>query len=75
MEKKAARSNFHSEIDQKGSKVYRLRGSLFFGSVKNFSDLFTPAQDPDDVIIDFHYARVFDHFRHRGYQLTSRKDM
>ena len=59
--KKGSRIEFHSEIDQKGSKVYRLRGSLFFGSVKNFSDLFNPAEDPDDVIIDFHYARVFDH--------------
>ncbi len=59
--KKGSRIEFHSEIDQKGSKVYRLRGSLFFGSVKNFSELFNPAEDPDDVIIDFHYARVFDH--------------
>ena len=59
--KKGSQIEFHSEIDQKGSKVYRLRGSLFFGSVKYFSDLFNPAEDPDDVIIDFHYARVFDH--------------
>ncbi len=59
--KKGSQIEFHSEIDQKGSKVYRLRGSLFFGSVRNFAELFNPADDPTDVIIDFHYARVFDH--------------
>ncbi len=59
--KKGSQIEIRSEIDQKGSKVYRLRGSLFFGSVKNFAELFNPAEDPADVIIDFHYARVFDH--------------
>ena len=59
--KKGSQIEIHSEIDQKGSKVYRLRGQVFFGSVRNFSELFNPAEDPDDVIIDFHYARVHDH--------------
>ena len=59
--KKGSQIEIHSEIDQKGSKVYRLRGQVFFGSVRNFSELFNPADDPDDVIIDFHYARVHDH--------------
>ena len=59
--KKGSQIEIHSEIDQKGSKVYRLRGQVFFGSVRNFAELFNPAQDPDDVIIDFHYARVHDH--------------
>ncbi len=47
--------------NQKGSKVYHLKGILFFGSAKTFSDLFNPADDPDDVIIDFHNSRVYDH--------------
>ncbi|NOQ68883.1 MAG: STAS domain-containing protein, partial [Gammaproteobacteria bacterium] len=44
-----------------GSRVYELNGPLFFGSVKNFLDLFTPADDPDDVIIEFQNSRVADH--------------
>jgi sulfate permease, SulP family len=59
--KKGSQIEFHAETDQKGSKVYHLRGQLFFGSARNFSELFNPADDPDDVIIDFHYSRVHDH--------------
>ncbi|RTZ72182.1 MAG: sodium-independent anion transporter [Gammaproteobacteria bacterium] len=50
-----------SFIDGKGAKVYRLHGPLFFGSAKNFGDLFDPREDPDEVIIDFADARVVDH--------------
>lgn len=46
---------------EEGSRVYELHGPLFFGSVKNFLDLFTPADDPDDVIIEFQNSRVADH--------------
>ncbi len=47
--------------DENGSHVYELHGPLFFGSVKNFIDLFNPEDDPDDVIIEFQYSRVVDH--------------
>ncbi|MDH5711719.1 MAG: sodium-independent anion transporter, partial [Gammaproteobacteria bacterium] len=47
--------------DANGSRIYELNGPLFFGSVKNFLDLFTPADDPDDVIIEFQNSRVADH--------------
>ena len=50
-----------TEITESGSKVYKLHGPLFFGSVKNFGDLFSPSDDPDDVIIDFAEARAYDH--------------
>lgn len=53
--------NVKSYIDENGSKVYELNGPLFFGSVKNFRDLFTPEDDPDDVIIEFQNSRVADH--------------
>ena len=43
-----------------GSKIYQLHGVVFFGSVTRFRDLFTPNEDPDDVVIDFYYSRVFD---------------
>ena len=35
--------------------------ALFFGSVKNFGELFDPEADPDDVIIEFQNSRVTDH--------------
>ena len=53
--------NVNSYIDDKGSKVYELNGPLFFGSVKNFRELFSPLDDPDDVIIEFQNSRVADH--------------
>ncbi len=57
----ASHINVKSYDDEKGSRVYELNGPLFFGSVKNFLDLFTPAEDPDDVIIEFQNSRVADH--------------
>jgi len=48
------------QITDQGSKMYQLHGPLFFASVASFQDLFTPAEDPDDVIIDFYYTRVYD---------------
>ena len=41
--------------------TYSLSGPLFFGSVANFNDLFSPRTDADDVIIDFRNSRVWDH--------------
>ncbi len=51
----------NSYTDENGSKVYELNGPLFFGSVKNFRELFSPLDDPDDVIIEFQNSRVADH--------------
>ena len=53
--------NIKSYLDDKGSKIYELSGPLFFGSVKNFRDLFEPENDPDDVIIEFQNSKVVDH--------------
>lgn len=47
--------------DFDGSKIYKLHGSIFFGSVLNFKDLFTPNEDPETVIIDFENAKVMDY--------------
>ncbi len=44
-----------------GAKVYHLTGQLFFSSVAEFQEYFTPKDDPDEVIIDFKNARVWDH--------------
>ncbi len=47
--------------DHQGSTVYAVTGPLFFGSVTSFLERFNPAQDNDDVIIDFARSRVADH--------------
>jgi SulP family sulfate permease len=47
--------------DHRGSTVYAVTGPLFFGSVTSFLDRFDPAEDNDDVIIDFARSRVADH--------------
>jgi SulP family sulfate permease len=47
--------------DEHGTKVYKLNGPLFFGSAHNFAALFDPANDPEDVVIDFLRSRVYDH--------------
>ncbi len=47
--------------DAKGSRVHELNGPLFFGSVKNFLEMFHPEDEPDDVIIEFQNSRVADH--------------
>lgn len=47
--------------NENGAKVYELNGPLFFGSVSNFKRLFTPKEDPQEVIIDFRNSRVADH--------------
>ncbi|MEZ5452452.1 MAG: SulP family inorganic anion transporter [Thiothrix sp.] len=44
-----------------GWKIYDLNGPLFFASAQNFQDIFTPNEDPDDVIVDFRHSRVADH--------------
>ena len=53
--------NIKSYDDENGSRVHELNGPLFFGSVKNFLELFNPEDDPDDVIIEFQNSRVADH--------------
>ena len=50
-----------SYINEMEGKVYELEGPLFFASVKNFQDLFDPKNDPDDVVVEFHNSRVYDH--------------
>lgn len=42
------------------TKIYLLEGPLFFGSADGFSELFTIADDPDTVIVDFANSRVVD---------------
>src|SRR5690606_13719775 len=32
----------------------------YFSSTTSFKDVFDPKHDPDDVVIDFYYTRVYD---------------
>jgi len=53
------RIDAHTEVTG-DTKVYKLEGPLFFGSAEGFSELFTVADDPDMVIVDFANSRVVD---------------
>lgn len=50
-----------TRIDTEGRKIYELSGTIFFASTANFQNLFSPQEDPEDVIIEFKQARVMDH--------------
>lgn len=50
-----------SFINEQGWKIYELNGSLFFASIATFQNLFTPSDDPENVVIDFKQAKVVDH--------------
>ena len=49
------------ENNEDGSKTYKINGSLFFGSVLSYRELFDVKNDPDRVIVDFKYAKIMDH--------------
>jgi SulP family sulfate permease len=46
---------------RENSSIYHVTGPLFFASTTEFLEQFTPAEDLDDVVIDFAKARVVDH--------------
>jgi len=48
------------KINEFGSKIYQIHGPLFFASVSSFKEMFDTKKDPDDVVIDFYYSRVYD---------------
>ncbi|MCC9600719.1 SulP family inorganic anion transporter [Stieleria sp. JC731] len=49
-----------TKVSESGSKIYQLHGPLFFASASSFKELFDVQNDPDDVVIDFYYTRVYD---------------
>ena len=48
------------KFNEFGCKIYQVHGPLFFASTTAFKALFDIAEDPDDVLIDFYYTRVYD---------------
>ena len=47
--------------DDDGVKTYELKGPLFFAAVTDFKELFDPAGDPEQVVVEFRGCRVYDH--------------
>ncbi len=50
---------FHDEGPEK--RIYIVKGTLFFASAHQFSESFSPRNDPAEVVIDFKNARIIDH--------------
>jgi SulP family sulfate permease len=59
--KKGQQIDVSTRIDKHGTRIYRLSGALFFGSVSSFKHIFDVAKDPQHVVIDFKHMRVYDH--------------
>ncbi len=55
------RVSVNTEMNKDGQKTYHISGPLFFGSTANFQDMFSPKNDPADVVVDFQKSRVWDH--------------
>lgn len=51
----------NTDTDSKGRKRYKINGTLFFGSVFNFNEIFDINTDPQEVVLDLKYSRVMDH--------------
>lgn len=47
-------------VDEHGIKHYEIYGPLFFASTSIFTEKFDPANDPNEVIIDFKESRIMD---------------
>jgi sulfate permease, SulP family len=59
--KHAKNINADVQFNEQGAKIYQLHGPLFFASATQFKELFDARTDPETVVIDFYYTRVYDH--------------
>lgn len=57
----AIRIRVYPQIIDDETKLYNVRGLLFFASFNHFLDKFDVENDPDNIIIDFKDARIVDH--------------
>jgi SulP family sulfate permease len=58
---KSATIKAHASIDKQGTKVYKISGQLFFGTMSHYVDLFDYKGDPENITIDFSSSHVWDH--------------
>ena len=59
--KHAKNVNAEVRINDHGARIYQLHGPLFFASTTQFKEIFQPKDDPECVIIDFYFTKVYDH--------------
>jgi len=59
--KNATMIRARKRLKEDGTKIYEIWGPLFFGSVQNFNSKFDPANDPENIEIDFIESKVSDH--------------
>ena len=71
--KHAKNVNADIKINESGAKVYQLHGPLFFASTTQFKELFDARKDPDTVIIDFYFTRVYDHSAMEAIHVVAKK--
>ncbi|XZE22418.1 SulP family inorganic anion transporter [Pirellulaceae bacterium SH449] len=71
--KHAKNVNADIKINEHGAKVYQLHGPLFFASTTQFKELFDAKKDPDTVIIDFYFTRVYDHSAMEAIHVVAKK--
>lgn len=71
--KHAKNVNADIKVNDRGEKVYQLHGPLFFASTTQFKELFDARNDPDTVVIDFYYTRVYDHSAMEAIHVVAKK--
>jgi SulP family sulfate permease len=71
--KHAKNVNADIKINENGAKVYQIHGPLFFASTTQFKELFDARNDPDTVIIDFYFTRVYDHSAMEAIHVVAKK--
>ncbi|AMV35425.1 C4-dicarboxylic acid transporter DauA [Pirellula sp. SH-Sr6A] len=71
--KHAKNVNADIKCNEHGAKVYQLHGPLFFASTTQFKELFDARKDPDTVVIDFYFTRVYDHSAMEAIQVVAKK--
>lgn len=50
-----------SRDENSGTRIHEVHGPLFFASTYRFGELFSPEDDPNDVVVDFRHSRAADH--------------
>jgi SulP family sulfate permease len=71
--KHAKNINADIKVNENGAKVYQIHGPLFFASTTQFKELFDARKDPETVVIDFYYTRVYDHSGMEAIHVVAKK--
>jgi sulfate permease, SulP family len=58
---KMAKIKATTVVEENGTKVYKISGQLFFGTMTHFVDLFDMNDEHNEIVIDFSQSHVWDH--------------